>query len=169
MAQEDEVRTVPAWKAHLLTGDRKGTWSLSVTRNGRLTFRIDGGAVEIVDLDFEDYHEEMAMTEPHGLRMMAPAHPGEFVKSEILDALGLSVTRAAAILGVTRAALSALVNARAQLSPEMAIRIEKAFGVPMATLMRMQNSHDIARAERRAADIHVARFVAADALPDVPG
>ncbi len=56
METEDELRTVPSWKAHLLTGDRKGTWSLSVTRNWRMTFRVDRQAIEIVDLDYEDYH-----------------------------------------------------------------------------------------------------------------
>jgi toxin HigB-1 len=56
MEREDELRTVPIWKAHLLTGDRKGTWSLSVTKNWRMTFRIDSGEVEILDLDYEDYH-----------------------------------------------------------------------------------------------------------------
>ena len=44
------------WKAHQLTGDRKGIWSLSVMVNWRLTFRIDGNAIEIIDLDYEDYH-----------------------------------------------------------------------------------------------------------------
>lgn len=56
MADEDELRTVPSWKAHMLTGDRKGTWSLSVTRNWRMTFRIDREEIEIIDLDYEDYH-----------------------------------------------------------------------------------------------------------------
>ena len=56
MEREDELRTVPGWKAHQLTGDRKGTWSLLVTKNWRLTFRIDRTAIEIVNLDFEDYH-----------------------------------------------------------------------------------------------------------------
>ena len=56
MGQEDELRTIPTWKAHQLTGDRKGTWSLSVTRNWRVTFRIDRDEGEIVGLDFEDYH-----------------------------------------------------------------------------------------------------------------
>jgi toxin HigB-1 len=56
MADEDELRTVPSWKAHLLSGDRKGTWSLSVTRNWRMTFRIDRQEIEIIDLDYEDYH-----------------------------------------------------------------------------------------------------------------
>ena len=54
MEREEELRAIPSWKAHPLTGDRKGSWSLSVTKNWRLTFRIDG--TEIIDLDYEDYH-----------------------------------------------------------------------------------------------------------------
>src|SRR4051812_43111211 len=76
--------------------------------------------------------------------MKRPAHPGGFIRSKIIDDLALTVTAAAAALGVTRPALSALLNERADLSPEMALRIEKAFGVSMETLMRMQNSFDIA-------------------------
>jgi len=56
MGEESELRTVPAWKAHQLTGDRKATWSLFVTRNWRITFRIDQTEIEIIDLDYEDYH-----------------------------------------------------------------------------------------------------------------
>lgn len=56
MQTADELRAVPSWKAHLLTGDRKGTWSLFVTKNWRLTFRIDANEIEIIDLDYEDYH-----------------------------------------------------------------------------------------------------------------
>jgi proteic killer suppression protein len=56
MQDPDELRALPAWKAHPLTGDRKGTWSLSVTRNRRLTFRIDTAEHEICDLSLEDYH-----------------------------------------------------------------------------------------------------------------
>lgn len=56
MEEEAELRSVPGWKAHQLTGDRKGTWSLFLTKNWRLTFRIDQTAVEIFDLDYEDYH-----------------------------------------------------------------------------------------------------------------
>lgn len=93
-----------------------------------------------------------------GICMKTPAHPGGFVKSEVIEALGLTVTRAAEVLGVTRAALSAVLNERAHLSPEMALRIEKAFGVSMDTLMRMQNSYDIAEARKREAEINVARF-----------
>ncbi|MBN9510434.1 MAG: type II toxin-antitoxin system RelE/ParE family toxin [Alphaproteobacteria bacterium] len=56
MEAESELQTVPGWRAHQLTGERKGTWSLFVTRNWRITFRIDRTALEIVDLDYEDYH-----------------------------------------------------------------------------------------------------------------
>jgi proteic killer suppression protein len=56
MEKESELRTVPSWKAHLLTGSRKGTWSLFVTKNWRMTFRIDQNEIEIVDLNYEDYH-----------------------------------------------------------------------------------------------------------------
>jgi addiction module HigA family antidote len=99
------------------------------------------------------------MNAVNGIRMKSPAHPGGFVKSEIVEALELSVTDAAKALGVTRPALSALLNERAALSSEMALRIEKAFGVSMDTLMRMQNSYDIAQTRRRAGKIKVARFV----------
>jgi antitoxin HigA-1 len=92
-------------------------------------------------------------------RMRNPAHPGGFVKSEVIEALGLSVTNAAQVLGVTRAALSAMLNERADLSPEMALRLEKAFGVSMDTLMRMQNSYDIARTREREAEIKVAPYL----------
>jgi addiction module HigA family antidote len=91
-------------------------------------------------------------------RLKDPAHPGGFVKHEVLKPLGLSVTEAADALGVTRPALSALLNERAHLSPDMAIRIEKAFGVSMETLMRMQNSYDIAQARKREAEIKVERY-----------
>ena len=101
------------------------------------------------------------MSAEKGIRMKSPAHPGGFVKHEIIDPLGLSVTGAAEALGVTRPALSALLNERAALSPEMALRIEKAFGVSMDTLMRMQNSHDIAEARKRAGAIKVKRYKAA--------
>ena len=56
MEREEELRTVPGWRAHMLGGNRKGTWSLTVTANWRLTFLVDREAVEIVDLNYEDYH-----------------------------------------------------------------------------------------------------------------
>jgi proteic killer suppression protein len=56
MEDAQELRDVPGWKAHQLTGERKGSWSLTVTRNRRITFRIDEAEGEILDLDYEDYH-----------------------------------------------------------------------------------------------------------------
>lgn len=56
MAHEDELTSVPSWKAHRLTGDRRGAWSLFVTKNWRLTFNVDRTEIEIVDLDYVDYH-----------------------------------------------------------------------------------------------------------------
>lgn len=92
------------------------------------------------------------------IRMKNPVHPGNFIRHEVLEPLGLTVTAAAEALGVTRAALSALLNERSRLSPEMALRVEKAFDVRMDTLLRMQASCDIAQARRNAGQIQVAPF-----------
>jgi toxin HigB-1 len=56
MEREEELQSIPAWKAHRLSGDRKGTWSLFVSKNWRITFRVEQAEIEIVDLDHEDYH-----------------------------------------------------------------------------------------------------------------
>ena len=168
MAAEEGLRTVPSWKAHTLTGNRKGTWNLLITKDWRMTFRIDRDEIEIIELDYEDYHWEVGMSAIAGIRMKSPAHPGSFVKSEIIEPLGLSVTAAAQALGVTRATLSTLLNEHSQLSPDMALRVEKAFGVSMDTLMRLQNSYDIAQARRRAGEIDVAPYQPAPAIPAAP-
>ena len=89
---------------------------------------------------------------------MKPSSPGEFIREEILNELGLSVARAADILGVRRATLSDLVNGNAALSPEMALRIEKAFGVSMDTLLRMQAWYNAHAMRQRAAEIDVKPF-----------
>ena len=89
---------------------------------------------------------------------MRPPHPGSFVREEILEELGLPVARAAEILGVRRATLSDLVNGKASLSPEMALRIEKAFGVSMDTLLRMQAWHDSYTMRQKAGEIEVKRY-----------
>jgi addiction module HigA family antidote len=89
---------------------------------------------------------------------MKPPHPGDFIRTEILEELGLSIAKAAEILGIRRATLSDLVNSKASLSPEMALRIEKAFGVSMDTLLRMQAWYDSYTMRERADDIHVNRY-----------
>jgi len=83
MEDARELRDIPGWKAHQLAGNRKGTWSLTVTRNWRIT-TMDG---------------EKTM-----VRMARPAHPGRFIRMEVIEPLGLSVTGGAKILGVTRPA-----------------------------------------------------------------
>ena len=93
------------------------------------------------------------------VRMARPSHPGPFIRAEVIEPLGLSVTDAAKALGVTRPALSALLNGRAALSPEMALRIEKAFGPKMDTLLRMQTTFEIAEARRREGAIRVSKYV----------
>lgn len=89
---------------------------------------------------------------------MTPSHPGDFVRTEILEELRLSVTAAAEILRVRRATLSALLNGNAALSPEMALRLEKAFGVKMDMLLRMQAWHDAASMRARAHEVAVERY-----------
>ena len=89
---------------------------------------------------------------------MKPPHPGDFIKTELLDELGLSIARGAEILGVRRATLSALVNGKASLSPEMALRIEKAFDISMDTLLRMQAWYDTHTMRQRSGEIEVQRY-----------
>ena len=89
---------------------------------------------------------------------MTPSHPGEFIRVEIIEELGLSVTKAAEVLGVRRATLSDLLNENAGLSPEMALRIEKAFGISMDMLLRMQAWHDASRMRARTDEIAVQRY-----------
>ena len=98
------------------------------------------------------------MSEPIAKVGMTPCHPGEFIREEILHELHLPVTRAAEILGVRQATLSDLVNGKAALSPEMALRIEKAFGVSMDTLLRMQAWYDSHAMRQRAGKIDVKRY-----------
>jgi antitoxin HigA-1 len=92
---------------------------------------------------------------------MKPSHPGDFIRTEILDELGLTVSKAAEVLDVRRATLSDLVNGKAGLSPEMALRIEKAFGVSMDTLLKMQTWFDTYTMRERSDQIKVYPFVPA--------
>lgn len=89
---------------------------------------------------------------------MAPPEPGAFIRDEILEELHLSISDAAEVLGVRRATLSDLVNGSAALSPEMALRVEKAFGVDMEMLLRMQTWHDAHAMRSRAGEIDVKRY-----------
>ena len=82
---------------------------------------------------------------------MTPPHPGAFIRQEVLEPLGLSITAAAKVLNVRRATLSVLVNGKAALSPEMALRIEMAFGLDMEQMLRMQAWFDAAAMRKHAA------------------
>lgn len=92
------------------------------------------------------------------LKMKNPPHPGDFIRSELVEPAGLSVTAAAKALQVSRPTLSSLLNGKADLSGEMALRLEKAFGVKMDTLMRMQVSYEIAETRKHAMHVHVRRL-----------
>ena len=93
------------------------------------------------------------------MSMKNPPHPSDFIRTEIIEPARLSVTAAAVALQVSRPALSSLLNGKADLSGDMALRIEKAFGVNLDTLMRMQSAYDIAQTRKREKEIRVRRIV----------
>ncbi len=95
------------------------------------------------------------------MAMHNPPHPGGIVRRQCLEPLGLSVTRAAEGLGVTRQALSDLVNEKAGISTEMAIRLSKAFGSTPETWLGMQMAYDLCQAHERTGQISVEKFEAA--------
>jgi addiction module HigA family antidote len=93
--------------------------------------------------------------------MKNPPHPGDLIRTEIIEALGLNVSKAAEILKVRRATLSDLLHGKASLTPEMALRIEKAFGPDMDHLLRMQLAYDVAQTRLNSRGIAVKRYVPA--------
>jgi len=95
------------------------------------------------------------------MKMKNPPHPGRIVRQECIEPLGLTVTEAARALGVTRQALNNLVNSKAAISPEMAIRLSKAFGSSPEVWLGMQMAYDLAQLEKEAGKIKVQRVAAA--------
>ena len=89
---------------------------------------------------------------------MTPPHPGVFIRTEIVEELGLSVDRTAQILGADSSILSDVLNAHSPLSPELALRVEKAFGVGMDMLLRMQAWYDASQMRAREHEIRVERY-----------
>jgi antitoxin HigA-1 len=81
--------------------------------------------------------------------MKNPAHPGRIIRKEFLEALGVSVAETARRIKVSRQALSSVLNGKADLTADMALRLEKAFGIDMETFLRIQNAYDIAQARRK--------------------
>lgn len=105
-------------------------------------------------LEVIDYHYEGTAIMP----MKNPPHPGRIARQDCLEPLGLSVTAGANILGVSRQALNNLVNERAGISPEMAIRLAKAFGSSAQTWLQMQSNYDLAQALKSESRIRVRRY-----------
>ena len=94
------------------------------------------------------------------MSMKNPVHPGKIVRHACLEPLGLSVTEGAKVLGVTRQALNNVVNGKAGISPEMAIRLTKAFGSTAETWLQMQLAYDLAQARKHENKIKVKRYEA---------
>jgi antitoxin HigA-1 len=92
--------------------------------------------------------------------MKEPPHPGLSVRHDCIEPLGLTITEGAKVLGVSRQALNSLVNGKAGISPEMAIRLDKAFGGTAEAWLALQTAYDLARAQKTAAKITVKRYVA---------
>ncbi|MCA9469253.1 MAG: HigA family addiction module antidote protein [Nitrospira sp.] len=90
---------------------------------------------------------------------MKPSHPGAFIKTEVIEELGLSISKAADVLGVRRATLSDLLNKKSALTPEMALRLEKAFQLNMDMLLRMQAWFDATEMRKQAGKIKISPYV----------
>jgi len=140
---------LPGFGLHRLKGNLKDFWAVSVSGNWRIIFRFENS--NAYDVDLVDYHQEKPMP------MKNPPHPGLSVRYDRLEPLGISVTQGPKILGVIRQALNNLVNGKAAISPEMAIRLHKAFGGGAETWLRLQAAYDLAQAEKRANKIKVRR------------
>ncbi|MFY9269893.1 MAG: HigA family addiction module antitoxin [Candidatus Manganitrophaceae bacterium] len=97
------------------------------------------------------------------MQMKNPPHPGRIVRQECIEPLGLTITEAAKRLGVTRQALNNLVNGKAGISPEMSIRLSKAFGSSPEVWLGMQMEYDLAQAKKNADKIKVRRITATPA------
>jgi addiction module HigA family antidote len=91
--------------------------------------------------------------------MKNPPHPGDLIRTEVIEALGLSVSKAAEVLKVRRATLSDLLRGKAALTAEMALRIEKAFGPDMDHLLRMQLAYDVAKTRRQSRSMTIKRYI----------
>ena len=149
-AKRDDMG-LPGLRLYPLKGDRTGYWAVSVSADWRVVFRFDGEGAEDVDLT-DDQLETRAVP------MKDPPHPGLSVRHDCLEPLGLTVTEAARRLGVSRKQLSELVNGRSGISPEIAIRLDKAFGGGAETWYRLQSAYDLAQAMKNAGRIRVERI-----------
>jgi addiction module HigA family antidote len=147
-ASEIQGMNLPGYRLHELKGDRKGTWAVTVRGNWRITFALKTAA----RVSWTS-RTTMVNKERNEMQMKNPSHPGRIVRDECLEPLSLTVTEGAKVLGVSRQALNNLVNEKAGISAEMAVRLAKAFGSTAETWLRMQVAYDLARVPL--ASIHV--------------
>jgi addiction module HigA family antidote len=135
---------LPGYRLHALKGSLQGFHSLTVRANWRVIFRFE--QAQVFDVDYVDYHWKENWLMP----MKNPPHPGKVVLHDCIEPLGLTITDAAAALGVSRFTLSELVNAKRGISPEMAVRLSKAFGGSAEGWLTQQARYDLAqvRADR---------------------
>ncbi len=157
-AKTPDDMNLPGFRSHPLKGALKGFWAVTVRANWRIVFRFEDG--DAADIDLVDYHYSVAIGE-RTMPMKMPPHPGRIVRQECIEPLGLTVTAAAEGLGVTRKALSELLNGKSGISPEMAIRLSKAFGSRPEMWLGLQMDYDLARIGKKAAQIKVRCYRAA--------
>ena len=136
-----------------IRADRRGVHAVTVKANWRMTFRFHDGAAHDVNLEELPLSPQGARTVP----MKSPNHPADIIR-DCLDELGVNITDAAEALGVTRASLSRVINHRAGVSPEMAVRLEKAIGSTAGFWLRLQMNYDLARIQARSGKIHARRL-----------
>jgi antitoxin HigA-1 len=148
LARLDTAATVadmdlPGFRLHPLKGELKGFWAVTVRANWRVIFHF--ADPDASDVDYVDYHWGRL-----NMPMKNPPHPGGFVLRQCVEPLGLTITDAAAALGVTRTTLSELVNGKRGISPEMAVRLSKVFGGSAEGWLMQQAQYDLAqvRADR---------------------
>ena len=155
LARLDEAETLqamnlPGYRLHPLKGHFREFWSVTIRANWRIIFRFQSG--DAFDVELIDYHYG-----GNTLPMKNPPHPGRSIRNACLEPLGLSITEGAEVLGVTRQTLNNVVNGKSGISPEMAIRLSKAFGSTPETWLRMQLAYDLAQARKEEGKIKVRR------------
>lgn len=131
----------PSFRLHMLRGDRKGQWAVTVRANWRIVFRITDG--NVIDVDFLDYHGRA-----DAMPMKNPPHPGPGLKDEFAE-LGLSIATAADALGISRSQLHRVVAGASDISPELALRLEVVIGGTAEAWLRQQASYDAAAVRRK--------------------
>jgi addiction module HigA family antidote len=151
-AATPQALNLPGYRLHPLKGEMRGYWSVTVRANWRIIFHFDGE--DALDVELIDYHERRGETP---MPMKNPPHPGRSIRTACLEPLGLSISEGAKILGVTRQALNNVIAGKSGISPEMAIRLTKAFGSTPETWLGMQLAYDLAAARKNESKIKVRR------------